>query len=116
MITTGNAEIDDKVTTFQENKGKVKEEPFDILNQCRRCGIRGGKFIEKDTGEKVGVYLLSDARGYKICNLCKDAGFYVGKRKMTKIEKKKFKALKRNLSQGIGLESLTVDAKGERVK
>jgi hypothetical protein len=99
-----------KKSEFGEN---VKQ--YDVLNQCRRCGIRAGKYTKKDTGETVGVFLLKDKRGFMICNLCKDAGFFVEATKMTKGEKKKFKKLKHMIQGMRGIPHVTLDAQGNEV-
>jgi hypothetical protein len=99
--------------TFQENKSVQEYNP---LNQCRRCGIKPGKFIDKDTQGKVGVFLLTDARGGKTCNLCAKEGYHIGKKKLTKAEKKQFKKLQREMVKIPDIKHITLDAKGNKVE
>lgn len=100
----------------QEEKPLDPAAHYDVLNQCRRCGIRAGAYIKKDTQERIGVYLLVDARGFKICNLCASEGYLVKKTKMNKSEKRKFKKMRQEMNKVKDIKHVTLNAKGEVVE
>lgn len=88
--------MDSQPPTFQENASdkpkveEIKNPPFDPQNQCKACKNRAGKYLTKE-GVQVGLYLLNDARGGKICNLCNRQGLGIIKQKMNKSERREEK-------------------------
>jgi hypothetical protein len=100
------------MTEFQENKPEVT---LDTLNQCFHCGIRPGKYFNKLTQKNVGIFLYADARGFRCCNLCKEKGLYIGKRRMGKKEKKEWQILRREFTKVKDIKHITLDAKGNEV-
>ena len=65
-------------------------------NRCKRCDRKPGKYRAIDDGKPIGVYLLNESNGGKICNLCLSTGQFIRKRKIGKKEKK---LLKRMMNQ-----------------
>lgn len=89
---------------------------FDPLNQCRSCGRRGGKYWDQDNARVVGVFLYADARGGKVCNLCKEqSGDHLPVRKLTKKERKQLTKMKHEMKNLGGIKHITLDAKGRKV-
>jgi hypothetical protein len=88
---------------------------IDILNQCQHCGRRNGKYMDRTTYQGIGLYLLSDARGFKVCNQCKEQGLHIPKQKMNKSEKRKFKQLKKEMAKMTTIKHITLDAKGNQI-
>lgn len=103
--------------TFEENPDP-NQVALDPLNQCLRCGRRAGRYLapDRDKGGFIGVYLINDSRGFKICNLCASEGVLIKKQKLGKSEKKKFKVFKRSMKQVKNIPHITLDAKGNKVE
>lgn len=47
---------------------------FALLNICKYCGKKAGKYKDEQTGALVGVYLLNAVGAGKICNVCVQFG------------------------------------------
>lgn len=85
---------------------------LDPVNQCVVCFRRAGK--DPVTGQ--GIYLMQDARGGKVCNLCDGDGKLIRKHKMNKSEKRKFKSFKRSFKSPRNIPYVTLDKDGNEVK
>lgn len=109
-------EMDNSNTTFTENKTEEEKPQIDPINQCMACGRRAGKYHTVQPEVFIGVYLINDVRGFKICNLCADEGKLMKKQKLGKSEKRKFKKFKREMVSAKNLPHITLDAKGNPVE
>jgi hypothetical protein len=90
--------------------------PFDSLNQCRVCGGRAGKYWDQEAARVKGRFLYADARGGKVCNVCKDRyGDHLPVRKITKKERKQLTKMKHEMRNLGGIKHITLDAKGRKI-
>lgn len=88
---------------------------FDRLNQCFNCSRRGGKYNDVNN-HIIGVYLLKDARGYRICNICaQQEGVLIRVRKMNKSQKRQAKRVRLEIQKMTHIPHITLDAKGHQV-
>lgn len=102
MVTT--------LSEFSENKPEI-----DPLNECRWCSSKAGKYINKKTLNITRVWLFTDAREFPVCNLCKDKGLLIPRRKYSKSEKKKMKRMRFELSKVRNIPHVTLDSQGKVV-
>ena len=102
---------------MNQNLEPLPKNRYDPLNQCHNCGRRGGKHYNSVTQKDDGVFLINDARGYKICNLCSRLGFLMKPQKIDKAEKKRLKRMRIEMSsfKTLSKKSVTLDVQGNQV-
>lgn len=99
--------------TFSEN---VK--PIDLNNQCALCREPAGRRFKMAPDGAVTFtsrWLLSDARGFMVCNICSNAGLRIVKQKLNKSQKRKAKAMRREMAKMVNLPHVTLDSHGKQV-
>lgn len=108
--------------TFEENKAEpitIKRNRANLyysapyLNECYHCHKKPGvRAFNIEVMSTASIFLYADARGFSVCNLCKEKGLLMQKRKLGKKEKKIFKKMQRELGAFSQVKSITLDAKG----
>lgn len=102
---------------MNQNSEPSPKNSYDPLNQCHNCGLRVGKHYNSVTQKTEGVFLLIDARGYKICNLCVKLGFFMKPWKTGKAGIKRLKKMKLEMAsfKTLSKQSVTLDVQGNKV-
>lgn len=102
---------------MNQNSEPLPQNNYDPLNQCHNCGRRNGKYQNIVTQEVEGLFLIGDARGYKVCNFCAKLGHLMKPQKITKAEKKRLKKMKLEMMsfQMLSKQSITLDVHGNKV-
>lgn len=107
MIPTTNTTIESL------EKLKVQGNPN---STCHECGKQTGKRFNMQTMKFESIFLYRDVRGFMVCNLCKEKGLLMQRKKMTKAEKKRFKKMKREMNAALHLPHVTLDREGKVVE
>lgn len=85
-------------------------------NECFHCHRKPGCRFNIDTMQEEKIFLYVDARGFSVCNYCKDAGLLIKKRKLTKKEKKIARQMQNEINAAAQIPHVTLDAKGRKVE